>query len=158
VDPKGNKVIITDCMNATYKTMVASLLYYNEFCSTLSRLRFKPSAYEACVHNRFIRDKQQTVCFHVDDLKASHADAAVNDKLAKALCEEYEHILEDGTGQMTVHRWEVHKYLGITLDYSTAGLCKVSMAKYTKEILKQAEQSMNNCMGNTSSAAPKNLF
>jgi hypothetical protein len=145
-------------MNAIYGTMIASLLYHIKFCSTLDRLGFEPNPYEACVYNRCIDDQQQTVSFHVDDLKASHAKTSINNQLVDELREEYEHILEDGTGKMTVHRGKVHEYLGMTLDYNTAGVCKVSMAKYTDEIIKQAEQSMDNCKGSKSSAAPKNLF
>jgi hypothetical protein len=157
-DPKGNKVIIAECMNAIYGTMVASLLYYNKFCNTLKRLGFKPNPYDACVYNKPIGAKQQTVCFHVDDLKASHVDPNANTKLAEELRKEYEHIMEDGTGQMVVHRGSVHEYLGMTLDYSTKGVCKITMSKYTKEILKQAEDNIEKCGGNKSCAAPRNLF
>jgi hypothetical protein len=59
---------------------------------------------------------------------------------------------------MTVHRGKVHKYLGITLDYNSAEVCKITMPKYTQEILSEAERTMSNCKGNKSSAAPKTLF
>jgi hypothetical protein len=86
VDPKGNKVIITECMNAIYGTMVTSLLYCNKFCSTLSRLGFKPNAYETCIHNRLIHWRQTAIfCFHVDDLEANQADPSANNKLAEEL-------------------------------------------------------------------------
>lgn len=134
-DPKGNKVIIAECMNAIYGTMVASLLYYNKFCNTLKRLGFKPNPYDACVYNKPIGAKQQTVCFHVDNLKASHVDPNANTKLAEELRKEYEHIMEDGTGQMVVHRGSVHEYLGMTLDYSTKGVCKITMPNTQKKSL-----------------------
>ena len=45
----------------------------------------------------------------------------------------------------------------MTLDYKTAGVCKVSMPKYTEEILSEAEKAMD-CKGTKSCAAPKDLF
>jgi hypothetical protein len=46
----------------------------------------------------------------------------------------------------------------MTLDYNTTGVCKVSMPKYTKEILSEAEIAMTSCKGIKSSVAPKDLF
>jgi hypothetical protein len=59
---------------------------------------------------------------------------------------------------MTVHRGKTHEYLGMTLDFHTAGVCKISMPKYTAEILSEAESAMDDCKGTKSSAAPKTLF
>ena len=74
-----------------------------------------------------VNGKQQTVCWHVDDFNMSHVDTDVNDDLIKILKEEYEIIFKDGYVKMTVSQGKVHKYLGITLDYTTKGLCKVTM-------------------------------
>jgi hypothetical protein len=93
------------------------------------------------------------VCFHVDDLKAS-GQAAANDALVLALRLEYEHVQEDGSGKMTVHRGKVHEYLGMTLDYNSTGVCKITMPKYTQEIISEAERAMSNCKGSKSSTAP----
>jgi hypothetical protein len=133
VDKKGIPVILAECWNAIYGTMIAGLLYYNKLGGTLGRLGFEPNPYEPCVHNRIVNGKQQTVCFHVDDLKSS-GQAKTNDALVLELRPEYEHIQEDGTGKMTVHQGKVHEYLGMTLDYSTPGVCEVSMKKYTQEM------------------------
>ena len=62
---KGNQSIILTCMNVTYGTMVASLLYYKEFCKFLITCGFKLNPYEPCVANRMVNRKQQTVCWHV---------------------------------------------------------------------------------------------
>ena len=45
-DKKGVKQLIVQCLNAIYGTMVASLLYYEKFCKTLTRHRFKPNPYD----------------------------------------------------------------------------------------------------------------
>ena len=62
------------------------------------------------------------VCWRMDDCKVSHMDTKVNDYLITILKEEYESIFKGGSGKMTVSRGKVHKYLGMTLDYTTKGL------------------------------------
>ena len=75
VDSKGVKQLILECLNAIYGTMIASLLYYEKFVETLKRNNFVLNPYDPCVANRVIDDKQQTVCWHVDDCKISHVDS-----------------------------------------------------------------------------------
>ena len=63
-DKKGENVIIVQCINAIYGTMVASLLYYKKFVKTLKRTGFQLNSYDPCVANRLLNNKQQTICFH----------------------------------------------------------------------------------------------
>jgi hypothetical protein len=121
-------------------------------------LGFTPNPYEPCVQNRIVNGKQQTICFHVDDCKVSHIDPKVNDELEAELRKEYAYIMEDGSGKMKVHRGKVHEYLGMTLDYSTPGMCKLSMPKFIKETISDFEKIMPKAKGKKSTAAPKNLF
>ncbi|MGL5934919.1 MAG: reverse transcriptase domain-containing protein, partial [Cetobacterium sp.] len=157
-DRKGNKVIIAECMNAIYGTMVASLLYYMKFCASLKKLGFQPNPYEPCVQNRIVNGSQQTICFHVDDCKVSHIDPQVNDDLELQLRKEYEYIMEDGSGKMKVHRGKVHEYLGMTLDYTEKQVCQVSMPKFIDEVLNDFKKIMPDSKGGKTSAAPRNLF
>jgi hypothetical protein len=53
----------------------------------------------------------------------------------KWLRAEYESIFEDGSGVMKVHRGKVHKYLGMSLDFSHKGQCRVTMYDYLDGIL-----------------------
>jgi hypothetical protein len=46
------------------------------------------------------------------------------------LQQEYESIFEDGSGRMTVRRGRVHKYLGMTLDYTICGQVNILMFDY----------------------------
>ncbi len=48
---------------------------------------------------------------------------------------EYENAFEDGTGQMKVHRGKTHKYLVMSLDFSHANQCRVTMIDYVDEIV-----------------------
>jgi len=49
---------------------------------------------------------------------------------------EYESIFEDGSGEMKVHRGKVHKYLGMSLDFTNKGQCIVTMNDYLADIVK----------------------
>jgi hypothetical protein len=66
-DKKGVKQLILQTLNALYGTMVAGLLYYLKFSKTLKRNDFTINPYDPCVANRMVNEKQQTICWHVDD-------------------------------------------------------------------------------------------
>jgi hypothetical protein len=126
-DSKGVKQLIVQCLNAIYGTMVASLLYYRKFSKSLIDEGYEFNSYDPCVANKMIRGKQMTICFHVDDCKLSHVSTKVMDSTIKWLKREYESIFEDGSGKMAVSRGKVHKYLGMTLDYTTKGQVQITM-------------------------------
>jgi hypothetical protein len=157
-DKKGVPQLLVQCQNALYGTMVASLLYYRKFAKSLTDIDFIINPYDPCVANKIIDGKQMTICWHVDDLKASHVKVKVMNRMIKYLRQEYESIFEDGTGAMVVSRGKVHKYLGMTLDFTVRGQVKISMFDYIDEILAAFDKAEPNCAGTKSSAAPSNLF
>jgi hypothetical protein len=130
-DRKGGNQLLVKCKNALY----ASLLYYRKFTKSLTDIGFKINPYDPCVANKMIDGEQMTICFHVDDSKLSHRKRKTMDKMIKWLRKNYELIFEDGSGKMTVSRGKVHKYLGMTLDYTKPGQVKVTMIEFVDEIL-----------------------
>jgi hypothetical protein len=74
------------------------------------------------------------------------------------LWQEYESIFEDGSGQMTVSRGRVHKYLGMTLYYTVHGRVNISMFNYVDEIINAFDKAESKGGGTKSSAAPDDLF
>ena len=158
VDKKGVKQLIVQCLNAIYGTMMASLLYYNKFRKSLTKIGFLFNPYDPCVANKQISCNQFTICFHVDDCKLSHKSPKVMDTIIKWLRKEYESIFEDGSGEMAVSRGKVHTYLGMTLDFTIPGKVKISMYEYIEEIILAFEEADPNGGGNKTSAAPVNLF
>jgi hypothetical protein len=60
----------------------------------------------------------------------------VVDETINWLRAEYVNIFEDGSSAMKVHRGKVHKYLGMTLDFSHKGQCIFTMHDYLDGILK----------------------
>jgi hypothetical protein len=63
IDKNRNKQILVECLNAIYGTMVAGLLYYEEFTDSLTMNGFKVNPYDACVWNKMIDRKQCTIVF-----------------------------------------------------------------------------------------------
>ena len=135
IGKNGVEQLLVECLNALYGTMVASLLYYKKFTKSLASEGFKMNPYDPCVWNKLIDGKQCTICFHVDDCKISHVSGKVIDNIIDWLRRDYESIFEDGSGAMAVHRGKVHKYLGMTLDFSTKRQVKISMIDYVKEVV-----------------------
>jgi hypothetical protein len=105
--------------------MVAGLLYYEKFTNSL----------KDCVWNKEIEGKQCTICFHMDDCKISHVSNKVVDQTIDWLRRDYENIFEEGSGKMKVSQGKVHKYLGMTLDFTTKGQVKISLVDYVKEVV-----------------------
>jgi hypothetical protein len=131
----GPKVLLVQCLNAVHEKMVASLLYYKNFAKSLTKQGYKINPYNRCVANKVVKGKQVAICFHVDDCKISHKSSAVIDDTIAWLRVEYKTIFEGDLGQMKVHRGKIHKYLGMSLDFSHKGQCRVTMHGYIDEIL-----------------------
>jgi hypothetical protein len=157
-DKKGMKQLLVQCQNALYGTMVASLLYYRKFTKSLMSVGLNINPYDPCVANMTVDGTQITTCFHVDECKLSHRSSRANNNMIDWLRQEYESIFEDGSGQMTVSRGRVHKYLGMTLDYTVHGQVNISMFDYVNEIINAFDKAEPKGGGTKSSAAPNNLF
>ncbi len=78
-------------------------------------------------------------------------------------------MFEDGTGQMKVHHGKTHKYLGMSLDFSHANQCRVTMIVYVDEIVVAYDKALAKLSDGFSgvkkksniaktSAAPDDLF
>jgi hypothetical protein len=80
------------------------------------------------------------------------------DIMIEYLRQEYESIFEDGSGAMTVSRGKIHKYLGMTLDYTFRGQVKITMFDYVNEILTSFDKAEPKVGGTKTSAAPASLF
>ena len=104
---------------------MAALLWYNQLKSDLISIGFKFNPYDPCVANRNVGGKQQTACFHVDDLKSSTLETPIHDEFAQWLEQKYGSV-----SPVKVHRGKVHEYLGMTFDYSKPGKVIVDMRDY----------------------------
>ena len=78
-DKKGENIIILQCINTIYRTMVDILLYNRKFVKTLKSNGFQINPYDPCVETLLVNDKHQTIFFHVKDCKLIHQDKKIND-------------------------------------------------------------------------------
>jgi hypothetical protein len=80
------------------------------------------------------------------------------DSMVEYLRQEYESIFEEGSGAMTVSRGKIHKYLGMTLDYTVCGQVKIIMFDYVDHILVSFDKAEPKGGIRRSSTAPESLF
>jgi hypothetical protein len=87
--------------------------------------------------NKMVDDKQCTILWHVNDLKISHVDPSVVDKVLEDINEKY-----GKEAPITVTRGKVHDYLGMTFDYREDGVVKVTMIDYINKMLEDLPADM----------------
>jgi hypothetical protein len=127
VDKKADKVLLVECMNAIYGTMVAGLLYYHKFADSLDQKKFTKNPYDPCMWNKIIEGKQCTICSHIDDCKISHVTSTVNNGIIAWLRQECKSIFTESSGRMKVARGRVHIYVGMTMYFTVDKVVKVTM-------------------------------
>ena len=66
--------------------------------------------------NKTTNGKQYTILWHVDDLEISHVESKVVNSVLGKLGERY-----GKDSPLVTTRGKVHKYLGMTLDFSSKG-------------------------------------
>jgi hypothetical protein len=124
------KVLYVEVLKAIYGMLEAALLWYKTFRKDLEDNAFIFNPYNPCVANKKVQGLQQTIVFHVDDLKSSHKLKSVNDKFEKWLNSMY-----GKHGRVKATRGQVHDYLGMELDYQKRGELKINMTKYVENML-----------------------
>ena len=90
---------------------------------------FVLNPYDPCVANKVINGKQMTICWHMDDLKASHHDPGQVTKFGDRLGRKY------GVA-VAAHCGKVYNYLGMVFDFSAKGKVMVTMIEYSKNMIK----------------------
>jgi hypothetical protein len=87
-DKKVNDTLYVELTKALYGTYQAALLFWKNLSSFLiNELGFTLNKYDKCVANKMINGKQCTIIWQVDDLKMSHVNAEVLEKIIKRLDE-----------------------------------------------------------------------
>ncbi|CAJ1937353.1 unnamed protein product [Cylindrotheca closterium] len=125
----GKRVIYVRVLRAIYGMLQSSLLFYNQFQNDLEAKGFVFNPHDPCVANKVVNEKQQTIRLHVDDLMSSHMDPKVNDEFAEWLNMRYGSIQA-----CKIVRGKIHRYLGMTLDFSVKGKLKIRMDDYVKNM------------------------
>jgi hypothetical protein len=96
------------------------------------------------------KGKQCTIIWHVDDLKLSHIQQSILEDFSEKLNTKHTQKVP-----LTIHHGYVHKYLGMTIDYSKEGKVKFIMKDYVDGIQEEAPEDMR---GNVVTPVTLNLF
>ena len=131
---KGQKVLYLECTNVIYGTLKAAVLFYMKFKKDIEAQGFKINPYDRCVANKIINEKQMTVLWHVDDLKASHEDKEVLLNFVEYLRSIYD---DDEIGTIKVNDGPRHEFVGMILDYSQDGKLIVDMQDYVQKVFEE---------------------
>jgi hypothetical protein len=104
------------------------------------------------VANKTVDSEQLTVCWLVDNLKASHENPEVVDDFIEWVRKQYGEI-----GELKVTRRTGHEYLGMILDYTVPGQVSVDMTRYVGNML---QEHPSKCLSGSRVASPwnENLF
>ena len=97
--------------------------------------------YDIYVANQIANGKSHTAVWHVNDIKSSHADLEVNNKVIQGFIKNY---ANDEVGKIKYSRDKMHPYLGMTLDYSTPSKFKINMTKYIDEMIDKYKRKSSN--------------
>ena len=135
---EGNETVIyVELLKALYGTMRAARLFWEKLSKQLVDWGFKINPYDRCVANKMINGTQCTVAWHVDDVKISHVEKEVVDRVI--------HDLETKFGKeapLSKSRGKVHDYLGMILDFSVDGELRINMIPYIKMVLAALPSNM----------------
>jgi hypothetical protein len=75
------KVIYVEVLKAIYGMLEAALVWYKTSRKDLEDNGFIFNLYNPCMANKRVQGLQQTIVFHVDNLKSSHKSKSVNNNL-----------------------------------------------------------------------------
>ena len=136
----SNQVIFVEMKKALYGMMMSSLLFYKDFRKNLESIGFIVNPYDICIANRNVYGHQQTVTWHVDDVKVSHINPRANDEFCN-WCQG----LYGGTkeGKVKIIDGKVHDYLGMRLNYETPNKVIVDMKNYIDNMCNEYPFELN---------------
>ena len=100
--------------------------------------------------NKTINGKQCTVGWHVDDVRVSHIDPLVVDKIIGLMSAEF-----GKEAPLTVSKEKVHEYLGMQFDFSEKGAVTIDMIDYVKTVISEMPEDM---VGKAPTPAANHLF
>lgn len=141
--PDGTMIV--KLTKTLYGCIESARLWYENISKTLIELGFERNPLDICVFNAMRNGKQCTIALHVDDLMITCALEDTIEWIISALEEKYSTI--------TVNRGEVHSYLGTVFDFRTPGSVKITMERYTRDIIDSYQVT-----GTASTPASENLF
>jgi hypothetical protein len=108
---KGKSVMYVKLKKTLCGTLQATLLFWKKLSKRLKEWGFVINAYDWCVANKMIGDKQCTGLWHVDGIKVSHEDPNVVTEVLKR----FDEIYTRKEAPLVFTHGKTHNYPGMTL-------------------------------------------
>ena len=138
--------LVVQLTKALYGCVESAKLWYEHLTVILENLGFSKNAQDGCVFNRTNADgSQTTIAVHVDDGLIT----APSEREIDVLVDQLKDLFPD----LNVYRGRVHSYLGMVMDFSVLGKCKITMDKYVEDLLRDCK-----VVGIATSPASEHLF
>jgi hypothetical protein len=119
---------------ALYGTVQAANLWGDNMKGTLVDDGYIINKYEVCCYNKMFSDNiELTTVIHADDLLISSVSQTHIDSLLLLLKTKYKDI--------KVHTGEILGYLGLVLDFSSAGAVSITAPGFTTDLLSKCRES-----------------
>ena len=128
----GNKLIYVVLLREIYGMFVAEILLYRKFCGDLENIGFDFNPYDPCVASRIKFGKQHALRFHAEDFMSSHVNPKVNYKF-----KEWMNRNDGNHGEVKSNRGKLHKYPGMTFDFTGKSKVKTRMDDYVESIINE---------------------
>jgi len=125
VDHKNRILVMLN--KALYGCVQSAKLWYTKLVDVLVKIGFKQNPSDKCVFNMYKNSIQITVLFHVDDLLFTCVDIKLLDSTIITISEEFTAITQQPYDDIT--------FLGMEIIRKASGDIKVSMSKYSNEIV-----------------------
>ena len=137
---RKKKFLYGQLIKAVYGTLLRAIIFYNKLLKHLILDHgFVQNEYDMCTFNKMMNGEQIIVQFHFDSSKVSHKDQAVLEDFLGDLRSEF-----GQENKMIENKGLIHKYLGITIDYSIPGKVVFIMFDYLEDVIVEAAEDMKN--------------
>ena len=125
VTEKRRKVLYTEAHKAVYGMVNSAFLFLLDLIGFLEKQGLVMNPYVICCMNKMINGNQSTAVWHVENITGSHVEQEVLDELTKVLEKQYTKI-----APLKVHKGDIHKSLGMTINLSKKEKVMLSMIEY----------------------------
>ena len=140
----GRKLLYVQLNKAMYGTIKAAMLFWKNLSTHLiNEMGFIANSHDLCVVNKTINGQQYTIYFYVDDLKISHKDPNIVEKMLEELESKY--------GKIGTVWSKDHTCVGMRLIFNDDKSVTIDMDQYTKETIEEFSEIINKSVTTTAS-------
>ena len=139
--------LTAECLKALYGLIESGRLWFDTIKEKLLQQGYVQNPYEPCIFNKWHDDAQvqSTIGVYVDDLLTTCKNSDIAESIITWLEAEFD--------ELKVTRGKIHKFTGMTFDFSEKQKLKITMKKSIEEVLKR-----NTVTGFAATPSTEDLF